>query len=193
MKLKPRKHKIDLQLLPTDIIKNISKHLIKNDDFRLNEIMHCKIDIGLTNFFFPGNLKINKYLCSYLGPNKETQFYNYKNYEGLTQYKNILNMRYALRESEDVVSYFKINFTFHGWKEFDERDKYKEMFEARYTQPSYDIYIESYDKNDELLSKINYNDIQDTMHDYRVCAPLGGLCGVVNKYLKEITNFKLLE
>jgi hypothetical protein len=31
------------------------------------------------------------------------------------------------------------------------------------------------------------------MHDYRVCAPLGGLCGVVNKYLKEITNLKLLE
>ena len=47
LKLKPRKHKIDLQLLPTDIIKNISKHLIKNDDFRLNEIMHCKIDIGI--------------------------------------------------------------------------------------------------------------------------------------------------
>jgi hypothetical protein len=141
IKLKPMKHKMDLQLLPTDIIKNISRHLIKNDDFRLNEIMHCKIDIGLTNFFFPGNLQVNKYLSSFLGPNKETQFYNYKNYEGLVQYKNILNMRYGLRESEDVVSYFKINFTFHGWKEFDERDKYREMFEARYTQPSYDIYI----------------------------------------------------
>ena len=35
IKLKPKKHKMDLQLLPTDIIKNISKHLIKNDDFRL--------------------------------------------------------------------------------------------------------------------------------------------------------------
>ena len=42
---------MNLQLLPTDIIKNISKHLIQNDDFRLNEIMHGKIDIGLTNFF----------------------------------------------------------------------------------------------------------------------------------------------
>jgi hypothetical protein len=29
MKLKPKKHKMDLQLLPTDIIKNISKYLIK--------------------------------------------------------------------------------------------------------------------------------------------------------------------
>jgi hypothetical protein len=40
IKLKPKKHKMDLQLLPTDIIKNISKYLIKNDDFRLNKIMH---------------------------------------------------------------------------------------------------------------------------------------------------------
>ena len=48
---------MDLQLLPTDIVKNISKYLIKNDDFRLNKIMHFKIDIGLTNFFFPNNIK----------------------------------------------------------------------------------------------------------------------------------------
>ncbi len=102
-------------------------------------------------------------------------------------------MRYALRKSEDIVSYFKIYFSFNGWQEYYERDKYKEMFEQSYTQPSCDIYIESYDKNDELLSKINYKDIQDSMHDYRVCAPLGGLCSVVNKYLKEITNFNLIQ
>ncbi len=34
IKLKPMKHKMDLQLLPTDIIKHISKHLIKNDDLK---------------------------------------------------------------------------------------------------------------------------------------------------------------
>jgi hypothetical protein len=48
---------MDLQLLPTDIIKNISNHLIKNHDFILNEIMHFKLDVGLTNFVFPNNLK----------------------------------------------------------------------------------------------------------------------------------------
>ena len=47
--------------------------------------MHFKLDIGLTNFFFPNNLKVNKYLALYLGPNKYTQHYtsshNLKNYK----------------------------------------------------------------------------------------------------------------
>jgi hypothetical protein len=38
--------------------------------------MHFKIDISLTNFFLPNNLKVNKYLGLYLGPNKYTQYYN---------------------------------------------------------------------------------------------------------------------
>ncbi len=36
--------------------------------------MHGKIDIGLTNFFFPDNIKVNKYLGTYLEPNKHAQF-----------------------------------------------------------------------------------------------------------------------
>ncbi len=46
-KLKPKKHKMDLHLLPTDIIKYISKHLIKNHDFRLNKIMLETIESAL--------------------------------------------------------------------------------------------------------------------------------------------------
>ena len=75
-KLRPIKHKMNLQELPTDIIKIISKHLINQNDFRFNKIMHCKIDIGLTNFFFPKKLNIYKYF-SYLGLNKQTQYYNF--------------------------------------------------------------------------------------------------------------------
>jgi hypothetical protein len=52
------------------------------------------------------------------------------------------------------------------------------------------LYIESYAEDDELLSKINYKDIQSTLHDYRECAPLGDLCIAVNKHLKEFTDFK---
>ena len=110
IKLKPKKHKMDLQLLPTDIIKNISKHLIQNDDFRLNEIMHGKIDIGLTNFFFNNNnLKVNKYLALYLGPNKYTQYYtsirNLKKFVWLYKTKNkyICNMHYVNLKRSIVI------------------------------------------------------------------------------------------
>jgi hypothetical protein len=65
-----------MQLLPTDIIKNISKHLIKNGDFRLNKIMHIKLDIGLTNIFFSNILKVNQYFGLYSGPYKYTQYYS---------------------------------------------------------------------------------------------------------------------
>jgi hypothetical protein len=177
IKLKPKKHKMDLQLLPTDIIKNISKHLIQNDDFRLNEIMHGKIDIGLTNFFFNNNnLKVNKYLALYLGPNKYTQYYisshNLNHYIWLYKHRNKLNMEYALCDSNKVVSYFKIYFEFIEWFEYDERDKYREIFEQRYTKVSYYTYIEAYDKNDNLLSKTKNN-------------------MMISKYLKEFTEFKL--
>jgi hypothetical protein len=176
LKLKPKKHKMDLQLLPTDIIKNISKHLIKNDDFRLNKIMHFKLDIGLTNFFFPNNLKVNKYLALYLGPNTYTQYYKSNNnlnyYKGLYKHRNKLNMEYALCGSEKVVSYFKYFFEFFEWFEYDERDKYREMFEQRYTKDSYHTYIEAYDENDNLLSKT-----KDDM--------------MIRKYLEEFTEFKL--
>ena len=175
MKLKPKKHKMDLQLLPTDIIKNISKYLIKNDDFRLNKIMHFKLDIGLTNFFFPNNLKVNKYLGLYLGPNKYTQYYkpynNLMNYTGLYNHRNKLNMEYALCGSKKVVSYFKYFFEFFEWFEYDERDKYREMFEQRYTKDSYYTYIEAYDENDNLLSKTKEN--------------------MTINYLKQLTEFKL--
>jgi hypothetical protein len=175
IKLKPKKHKMDLQLLPTDIIKNISKYLIKNDDFRLNEIMHCKIDIGLTNFFFPNNLKVNKYLGLYLGPNKYTQYYkpynNLMNYTGLYNRRNKINMEYALCGSKKVVSYFKYFFEFFEWFEFDERDKYRDMYEPYYTKDSYDTYIEAYDENDNLLSKTKEN--------------------MTINYLKQLTEFKL--
>jgi hypothetical protein len=63
------------------------------------------------------------------------------------------------------------------------------MFERRYTKDSYYLYLETYDENDELLTKLNYKDIQDTMHDYRVCAPLGGLGNEINRYLKQFTEF----
>ena len=96
-KLRPIKHKMNLQELPADIIKNISKHLINKDDFRFNKIMHCKIDIGLTNFFFPKKLNIYKYF-SYLGPNKQTQYYNFKSLKSLATYKNELNMKYAIND-----------------------------------------------------------------------------------------------
>ena len=177
IKLKPKKHIMDLQLLPTDIIKNISKHLIQNDDFRLNEIMHGKIDIGLTNFFFNNNnLKVNKYLALYLGPNKYTQYYisshNLNHYKWLYKHRNKLNMEYALCDSNKVVSYFKIYFEFIEWFEYDERDKYREIFEQRYTKVSYYTYIEAYDKNDNLLSKTKNN-------------------MMISKYLKEFTEFKL--
>jgi len=175
IKLKPTKHKMDLQLLPTDIIKNISKYLIKNDDFRLNEIMHCKIDIGLTNFFFPNNLKVNKYLGLYLGPNKYTQYYkpynNLMNYTGLYNRRNKINMEYALCGSKKVVSYFKYFFEFFEWFEFDERDKYRDMYEPYYTKDSYDTYIEAYDENDNLLSKTKER--------------------MTINYLKQLTEFKL--
>ena len=175
MKLKPKKHKMDLQLLPTDIIKNISKYLIKNDDFRLNKIMHFKLDIGLTNFFFPNNLKVNKYLGLYLGPNKYTQYYkpynNLMNYTGLYNHRNKLNMEYALCGSKKVVSYFKYFFEFFEWFEYDERDKYSNIYEARYTKDSYYTYIEAYDENDNLLSKTKEN--------------------MTINYLKQLTEFKL--
>ncbi len=62
--------------------------------------MHGKIDIGLTNFFFSNNLKVNKYLALYSGPNKYTQYYtsiHYLNhYKGLYKHRNKLNMEYTL-------------------------------------------------------------------------------------------------
>ncbi len=49
--------------------------------------MHDKIDIGLTNFFFPNNWKANNYLALYLGANKYTKHYtpihNLNYYKGL--------------------------------------------------------------------------------------------------------------
>jgi len=175
IKLKPKKHKMDLQLLPTDIIKNISKHLIKNDDFRLNKIMHGKIDIGLTNFFFPNNLKVNTYLGLYLGPNTYTQYYksinNLNYYKGLYKDRNKFNMNFALCGSKKIVSYFKYYFEFFEWFEYDERDKGREMFEPYYTKASYYTYIEAYDENDNLLSKTKEN--------------------MTINYLKQLTEFKL--
>ena len=54
---------MDLQKILTDIIISIiSKHLIK-DDFKFNEILYNKIDIGLTNFFFKPLNNINIYIC----------------------------------------------------------------------------------------------------------------------------------
>jgi hypothetical protein len=55
-----------------------------------------KIDIGLTNFFFPNSLnKVNKYLGLYLGPNKYTQYYtsihNLNHYKGMFKHRNKLN------------------------------------------------------------------------------------------------------
>ena len=74
--------------------------------------MHFKLDIGLTNFFFPNNLKVNKYLGLYLGPNEYTQYYisnnNINNYIGLHKHRNKLNMEYALSGSQTVVSYLNI-------------------------------------------------------------------------------------
>ncbi len=128
---------MDLQLLPTDIIKNISKYLIKNDDFRLNKKLHFKLDIGLTNFFSPNNLKVNECLGLYLGSNKYTQYYKANNnlnyYKGLYKHRNRLNMEYALCDSQKIVSYFKYFFEFFEWVEYDERDKYREMFEPYFT------------------------------------------------------------
>ena len=57
--------------------------------------MHCKIDIGLTNFFFPNNLKVYNYF-TYLGPNIETQYYNFNGLKSLASYKNELNLKYAI-------------------------------------------------------------------------------------------------
>jgi hypothetical protein len=176
IKLKPKKHKMDLQLLPTDIIKNISKHLIKNDDFRLNKIMHGKIDIGLTNFFFPNNLKVNTYLGLYLGPNTYTQYYksinNLNYYKGLYKRRNKLNMEYALCDSKKIVSYFKYYFEFFEWFPYDDRDMYREGFEPYYTKDSYHTYIEAYDENNNLLSKTK-NDM------------------MIRDYLEKLTEFKL--
>ncbi len=52
------------------------------------------------------------------------------------------------------------------------KDKYRDMYEARYTKDSYYTYIEAYDENDNLLSKTK-NDM------------------FINKYLEEFTEFKL--
>ena len=192
IELKPKKHKIDLQKIPTDIIKHISKYLINNDDFRFNKIMHCKIDIGLTNFFFPNNFKVYNYF-TYLGPNIETQYYNFNGLKSLASYKNELNLKYAITDSKKVVSYFKTYHEFLGWKEYNEADNYRESFEARQTQPSYNVYIEAFDNNDKSLSKINLNDIKHTLTDYKKCVPLGNLDSSIERYLEKITKFKLLD
>ena len=81
-------------------------------------------------------------------------------------------MEYALCGSKKVVSYFKNYFEFIEWFEYDERDKYRDMYEAYYTKDSYYTYIEAYDENDNLLSKT-----KNSMN--------------INKYLEEFTKFKL--
>jgi hypothetical protein len=81
-------------------------------------------------------------------------------------------MEYALCGSQKVVSSFKLFFEFFEWLEFDERDKYRGMYEAYYTKDSYYTYIEAYDENDNLLSKTK-NDM------------------FISKYLEEFTEFKL--
>ena len=79
-------------------------------------------------------------------------------------------MEYALCDSKKVVSYFKNYFEFIEWFEYDERDKYREMYEAGYTKESFYTYIEAYDENDKLLSKTK----DDT---------------IIKKYLEELTEF----
>ena len=140
--------------------------------------MHCKIDIGLTNFFFPNNLKVYNHF-TYLGPNIETQYYNFNDLKS--------------SDSKKVVSYFKTYFEFLGWKEYNEADNYRESFEARQTQPSYNVHIEAFDNNDKSLSKINLNDIKHTLTDYKKCVPLGNLDLSIERYLEKITKFKLLD
>ena len=101
---------MDLQKLPTDIIKIISKHLIK-DDFKFNEIMYNKIDTGLTNFFFKpfNNINIYKYF-QYLGPNEETQYFNIGSFKSLFKKMTVINfMHYVnLKNMYHILKYIII-------------------------------------------------------------------------------------
>ena len=65
--------------------------------------MFNKIDTGLTNFFFKplNHFNIYKYF-QYLGPNKETQYLNIRDFEKLLIYKNDRYKRYALLHSKKI-------------------------------------------------------------------------------------------
>ena len=89
----------------------------------------------------------------YLGPNKETQYFNIGSFKSMLKYKTDRNKVYALRESEKYVSYFKIYYNFVGWQPYNEADRYKEMYEARNTKPSYYIYIEAFDETNNTLKR----------------------------------------
>ncbi len=60
-------------------------------------------------------------------------------------------MHYMIHKKLYLI--LNIFLEFFEWFEYDERDKYREMFEQRYTKDSYYTYIEAYDENHNLLSK----------------------------------------
>ena len=76
-----------------------------------------------------------------------------------------------------------------GWKEYNEADKFREIYENKGTPPSFHILIEAFDEKDISLLKIHLDDIKHTLTDYRKCVPLGNLDTSIHKYLEKITNF----